>query len=91
MTEKAKKILQKMKRRRALLRSTNEYTASPFGSVGPFGDDQEMKVLSEMNSFAYDHDSGCTPFREKLRDKYTHRKRFSIFESHRIYTMMSVG
>jgi hypothetical protein len=56
MTEKAQKILQRLKRRRTLSRSPEardhvlgEFNASTLDSVGPIEGDQGMKVLQEMN------------------------------------------
>jgi hypothetical protein len=58
MTEKAQKILQKMNKRQAMKRLANpekrdgilnEFNRSTLDDVGPFGGDQEIKVLKELN------------------------------------------
>jgi len=58
MTNKARKILEKMKLRRlfedpkARDRILDEFNRSTFDDVGPVGGEQAMKVLSEMNDLA---------------------------------------
>ena len=61
MTNKARKILQKMNKRQALKRLANpekkdkilnEFNQSTLDPVGPLGGDQEIKVLKELNEMA---------------------------------------
>jgi hypothetical protein len=61
MTDKAKKIPKKMKRRRTLFRSPEardrvlgEFNRTSLDEVGPIGG-QGMRVLQEMNSLVDDH------------------------------------
>ena len=58
MTDKAKTILQKMNKRKALKRLTNpkarnrildQFNRENLDDVGPLGGDQGIKVLKEMN------------------------------------------
>ncbi len=56
MTEKAQRILDKMKNRRAKKLDTElqEFNSSTLDDVGPVGaPDQQMRVLDEMNSLQH--------------------------------------
>jgi hypothetical protein len=61
MTDKAKKIMQRMNKRQALKRLANskarnhildQFNRENLDDVGPVGRDQEIKVLKELNEMA---------------------------------------
>ena len=61
MTDKARKIMKKMKNWKRLNNPTrdrilSDFNASTLDPVGPVGGDQSMAVLNDMNELEVDHE-----------------------------------